>query len=422
MEHKVGAPFSFGTSLRYQYGNMVLMQNSEMTTRPPPTHPSLSIHWVNTLFLVTTALIGLIGTPLHIYTIGTSWPLIGVFVFYLAATGLSITGGYHRLFAHHTYQANRMVKLFYLLFGAAACENSALRWALDHRNHHRFVDQEGDPYNIRYGFFYAHIGWVFFKQPAYFNNLENSSYDCVRDLMEDPLVRWQHRFYLPIAIFVGGGLPLLIGYFLGNALGCFLLAGVARTVIVHHSTFLINSLCHFMGKQPYSLADSSRDSAFVALLTCGEGYHNFHHRFQYDYRNGVRWFHFDPTKWLIKTLETLRLAKGLRRASDLHIFRARLDIQRAQAEQRLAGLSQEFREAMIRKIHSTYETLLATYGSWRELKQEYRSIRRTIGHKRKELTLKLKRDLHRASSNYLLTRASWALIHTQNPFPEQPVC
>ncbi len=176
-----------------------------------------------------------------------------------------------------------------------------------------------------------------------------------------------------------------------------------------------------MGKQPYSLIDSSRDSAFVALLTCGEGYHNFHHRFQYDYRNGVHWYHFDPTKWLIKTLETLRLAKGLHRASDLHIFRARLDIQRAHAEQRLAGLSQEFREVMIRKIHSTYETLLTAYGSWRELKQEYRSIRRTLGHKRKEFTLKLKRDLQRASSNYMLTRASWTLVSTRNPFSEGPV-
>jgi len=176
-----------------------------------------------------------------------------------------------------------------------------------------------------------------------------------------------------------------------------------------------------MGKQPYSLADSSRDSAFVALLTCGEGYHNFHHRFQYDYRNGVRWFHFDPTKWLIKSLETFRLAKGLRRASDLHIFRARLDIQRAQAEQGLVGLSHEFRERMKQKIHNASETLLAAYGSWRELKQEYRSIRRTIGHKRKELTLKLKQELQRASSNYLLTRASWALVCTQNPFPEESV-
>ena len=127
------------------------------------------------------------------------------------------------------------------------------------------------------------------------------------------------------------------------------------------------------------------------------------------------------TKWLIKTLETLRLAKGLRTASDLHIFRARLDIQRAQAEQRLAGLSHELHERMKGKIHNAYEALLAAYGSWRDLKQEYRSIRRTLGHKRKELTLKLKRDLQRASSNYMLTRASWALVSTRNPFSEGPV-
>ncbi len=391
---------------------MILMQNNNSMTQARLTRPSLSIHWVNTLFLITTALIGLIGTPLYIYYMGTSWPSIGVFVFYLAATGLSITAGYHRLFAHYSYEANRMVKLFYLLFGAAACENSALRWSLDHRNHHRFVDQEGDPYNIRYGFFYAHIGWVFFKHPDYFKNLENSSFDCVRDLMKDPLVRWQHKFYLPIAIFVGGGLPLLIGYFLGNTLGCFLLAGVTRTVIVHHSTFLINSLCHFMGKQPYSLGDTSRDSPFVALLTCGEGYHNFHHRFQYDYRNGVRWYHYDPTKWLIKTLQALRLAKGLCKASDLHIFKARLDVQRVLAEQRLAGLSQEFREAMNSKIHTTYETLLAAHASWGNLRAEYRSAKGSKGNKRKELTFRLKQDLQQASSDYVDTRASWARLQT----------
>ena len=394
------------------------MQDSEMTTQPPLTRPPSLIHWGNAIFLTSTALVALVGLPLHIYYFGTSWSLIGVFVFFMAATGLSITGGYHRLFAHRSYEANSMVKLFYLIFGAAACENSVLSWATDHRNHHRFVDRDGDPYNIQRGFFHAHIGWVFFKEPVFFDKFEDQYLDVARDLMEDPLVCWQDKFYLPIAIIVGGGLPLLIGYFLGNAVGCFLLAGIARTVIVHHSTFLINSLCHFIGKQPYSQKDSSRDSIIAALLTCGEGYHNYHHRFQYDYRNGVRWFHYDPTKWLIKTLETLRLAKGLRRASDLHIFRARLDIQRAQAEQRLAGLSHEFRDRMKQKIHNTYEALLTAYGSWRDLKQEYRSIRRNLGHKRKELTLKLKRDLQRASSNYMLTRASWTLVSTRNPFPE----
>ncbi len=380
------------------------MPNSTSITQAQLTRPSLPINWVNTLFLITTALIALIGMPLHVYYMGTSWSLIGVFVFYLAATGLSITGGYHRLFAHRSYEANHMVKLFYLLFGAAACENSALKWATDHRNHHRFVDQDTDPYNIRLGFFHAHIGWIFFKRP------EKSSFDSEHDLIEDPLVRWQHRFYLSLAIFVGGGLPLLIGYFLGNALGCFLLAGVTRTVIVHHSTFLINSLCHFMGKQPYSLKDSSRDSALVAFLTCGEGYHNFHHRFQYDYRNGIRWYHFDPTKWLIKALETLRLAKGLRKASNMHIFKARLNVQRDQAEERLAGFSHEFRDAMERKIHVAHEVLLAAYASWGDLRAEYRSVREAIGEKGKGPILKLEQDLRRAKSHYMATRVSWAML------------
>ncbi len=397
------------------------MQNSEITTPDPLTRQSSSIHWVNTIFLTSTALIALVGLPFHIYYFGTSWSLVGVFVFYLAATGLSVTGGYHRLFAHRSYEANSMVKLFYLLFGAAACENSALQWVSDHRNHHRFVDREGDPYNIRRGFFHAHIGWVFFKDPVFFKKIENTPFDITRDLKEDLLVAWQDKYYLPIAITVGAGLPLLIGYYLGNAIGCLLLAGVARTVIVHHSTFLINSLCHYIGKQPYSQNDSSRDSAIVAILTCGEGYHNFHHRFQYDYRNGIRWFQFDPTKWLIKSLETLRLAKGLRRASDLHIFRARLDIQRAQAEQKLVGLSHEFSERMKQKIHNTHEALLSAYGRWRELKQEYRSMKKSLGHKREEFALKIKRDLQRASSNYMLTRASWALIRSRIAFPDGQV-
>ncbi|MDP6558891.1 MAG: fatty acid desaturase [Candidatus Binatia bacterium] len=335
---------------------------------------------------------------------GISWPLVGVFVFYLAATGFSITGGYHRLFAHRAYDVSRPVKLFFLLFGAAACENSVLKWAADHREHHRFVDQEADPYNIQRGFFFAHMGWIFIQRPA------NISPDNVGDLLQNPLVRWQHRSYVPIAILVGGVLPLVVGYFLGDAWGCFLLAGVTRTVIIHHSTFLINSLCHYMGNQPYSLKDSSRDSALVALLTLGEGYHNFHHRFQYDFRNGVRWYHFDPTKWLIKTLEIFRLAKDLQRAPEVHIFKARLDMQRGRVEERLSGLSQEFRAAMEQKITATHVALLTAYSRWRNLKTEYRSVRETVDNKRQKLILELRHDLQRARSHFLTTQASWALI------------
>ncbi len=377
------------------------MPNSRSITQTQSTRPSLPINWLNALFLTTTALIALIGMPLYIYFVGVSWSLIGVFVFYLAATGFSVTAGYHRLFAHRSYDTNRFIKLFYLIFGAAACENSALKWAADHRYHHSFVDQEDDPYNIRRGFFYAHIGWVFLKRP------ENACFDSASDLFQDPLVCWQRRFYLPLAILVGGALPLLIGYFLGDALGCFLLAGVTRTVLVHHSTFFINSLCHFMGKQPYSLKDTSRDSAVAAILTLGEGYHNYHHRFQYDYRNGVRWYHFDPTKWLIKTLETLRLARNLRRASGVHIFKARIYVQRGQVQEKLGEFSPESRTAMEEKIHATHSALLAAYARWEKLKAEYRSLRESV-HKREKLILE--QALHKARSHFIATRNSWLLL------------
>lgn len=377
------------------------MPNYRSITQTQCTRSSFPINWVNTFFLIISALIGLIGTPIYVFFVGVSWPLIGVFLLYMAATGLSITAGYHRLFAHRTYDANCFIKLFYLLFGAAACQNSVLRWAADHRYHHRFVDQEADPYNIRRGFFYAHMGWVFLERP------EDSCLDSVGDLFQDPLASWQHRFYIPLALLVGGALPLLIGYFLGDPLGCFLLTGVTRTVMVHHSTFFINSLCHYVGQQPYSLKDSSRDSAAVAFLTFGEGYHNFHHRFQYDYRNGVRWYHFDPTKWLIKTLETFHLARNLRRASDVHIFKARLDVQRGQVQGKIGKFSPESRTSMEKKIHATHSALLAAFARWRNLKAEYQSIRESV-HKREKLILE--QNFQNARSHFIALRNSWLLL------------
>jgi len=128
------------------------MANSDSTNQLQSNCPASTIDWGTTGFLVATPLIALIGMPLYVYFAGISWSLLGVFVFYLAATGFSITAGYHRLFAHRSYDANRFIKLLFLVFGAAACENSALKWATDHRYHHRFVDQSDDPYNIRRGF------------------------------------------------------------------------------------------------------------------------------------------------------------------------------------------------------------------------------------------------------------------------------
>jgi stearoyl-CoA desaturase (delta-9 desaturase) len=183
-------------------------------------------------------------------------------------------------------------------------------WASEHRRHHKHVDDDDDPYCISKGFFHAHIGWLIFKlRPA-------PPYDNIADLQKDKLICWQDRHVQTIAVLVSFGLPALLGYWWDGwqgALGAFLIAGVTRIVVLQHCTFLINSACHTIGRQPYSTKCSARDSFLLALFTGGEGYHNYHHEFQYDYRNGVKPWQFDPTKWIIWTLSKLRLVRSLRR-------------------------------------------------------------------------------------------------------------
>ena len=140
------------------------------------------------------------------------------------------------------------------------------------------------------GFFWAHMGWLMFKLKP------EPPLDNVSDLRKDKLVMWQYKWVHLISFVVSFGVPALIGYLYavstGNlspqagALGGLLIPGVARVVMVQHATFCINSLCHMIGQRPYSTSHSARDSWIAAIFTMGEGYHNYHHEFQWDYRNG----------------------------------------------------------------------------------------------------------------------------------------
>jgi len=272
--------------------------------------PTNRINWVTSSFLIGTFLLTLTAVPLYLWYFGVDWFQLSLFMGLLAATGFSITLGYHRLFSHMTFRAKLPVRLFVLIFGAGAFENSVLMWASDHRRHHKFVDHDDDPYDISKGFFHAHIGWLLFKlwpQPPF---------DNVADLRKDRLVMWQHRHIHLIAVVMSFVLPTLAGLAWDGwvgALGGFLVGGVAKVVVLQHCTFLINSACHTLGRQPYSRRCSARDSLLMALLTFGEGYHNYHHAFQHDYRNGVKPWQWDPTKWLIWILSKLGLTEGLRR-------------------------------------------------------------------------------------------------------------
>ncbi len=270
------------------------------------------INWTTSIFLIGTLVLTLTAVPAYLCYFGFDWFQFAVASVLLAASGFSITLGYHRLFAHATFRARLPVRLFAIIFGAAAFENSVLMWASQHRRHHKHVDHEEDPYDITKGFFHAHIGWLLFRL------LPEPPFDNVADLRRDRLVMWQHRHIHLLAVIMSFGLPTLIGALWdgwAGALGGFLIGGVAKVVVLQHGTFLINSACHTIGRQPYSNRCSARDSFLLALLTFGEGYHNYHHEFQNDYRNGVKPWNWDPTKWLIWTLSKFGLANGLRRTA-----------------------------------------------------------------------------------------------------------
>lgn len=289
------------------------------------------INWVNTLFLILVPIVGIVGSILlGVFgtTHGATWILAATLA---GICGLAVTAGYHRLMSHKSYRCAWPVRLLYLLFASGSFEGSALEWCTDHRNHHRYVDTDKDPYSINKGFWYAHIGWLF--------KLDSSKrdYSNVTDLSKDPLIRFQHRFVVPLGILMGFGLPTAIAALWGDALGGFIIAGALRMTFNHHTTFAINSICHTFGKKNYTDEQTAVDNWFTALLTYGEGYHSFHHKFPVDYRNGIRSYHYDPTKWLIRGLSYLGLASDLKTVKKHRIVKQRVLMKEKMLQEKLAA-------------------------------------------------------------------------------------
>jgi stearoyl-CoA desaturase (delta-9 desaturase) len=339
-----------------------------------------AIMWLPAVVLTATFAVAVTLVPwygiTHGYSLG-NWLLFAAF---LACNGLSITAGYHRLWAHNTYRAHPLLKWFFALFGAAATQNSILVWASGHRRHHRHVDDnDSDPYSAKRGFWFSHIGWMLRDHPSGRVDFAN-----VPDLQRDPVVMWQHNHYAPLAVATNLAPPLLFGALTGDIWGYLLLAGFLRLVVNHHVTFFINSLAHYWGKQPYTDENSARDNFWLALITYGEGYHNFHHIFQTDYRNGVRWWQFDPTKWLILAGSWIGLTSDLNRVPDFKIQKALLDMQFKRAQHRLdcASNAEDWREHLERE----YQQFLANLHEWNGLRQQwYEQKRQQLAEKTAEL-------------------------------------
>jgi len=317
---------------------------TQQSSKPP-------IIWLTTLVFGITFAVAAIGVPWYGFTHGFSSELWIALVLTIGYAGMSITAGYHRLWAHKTYQAHPLVRFVLAIGGALALQNSILHWSSDHREHHKHVDDnDHDPYSAKRGFWFSHIGWMLRE----YHEHRYNDYANVKDLQDDKIVMWQHRNYLPLALLTTIGWPIALGLLVGDVLGAVLLVGFLRLVINHHTTFFINSLAHMWGRQPYTDRNSARDNDVLAFLTFGEGYHNYHHIFSADYRNGIRWWHFDPTKWFIKAASWVGLTSNLKKCSGYQIEKARLEMYWKRHQAKLAHKPQD----LVERIHQEYDELL----------------------------------------------------------------
>ena len=360
-----------------------------MTSAPLEKAP---INWPGTIVLLGTPIAAIILLPLYAYYANFSTAAWVSLIFLLAFSSLGITAGYHRLWAHRTYEASWIVRLVLMLGGTFAIQNSILFWASGHRVHHRHVDDiDLDPYSAKKGFWYSHIGWMLRDYPS-----GSTDYKNVPDLLNDKMVMFQHKYYIPLVLATNLGIPAVIGWAVSDLWGVLLLGGLLRLIISHHVTFFINSLCHMWGKRPYTDENTARDNFWLAIFTWGEGYHNYHHIFQYDYRNGVKWWQYDPTKWLIWSLSTVGLTQKLRRIPSFNIKKAELAMRFKYAERDLAIYGHNVNADIVQmkqRIAQEYEAFTLTLNDWAKLKeQELHAKKAAMAEKIHQIDYKLKAD------------------------------
>ena len=324
-------------------------------------------NWIMVSALTIIPILGIFGTFIYSCYNGVIWqePVLMILGWWIS--GMGITIGYHRLFAHRSFQAHPVVQFIAMLCGSSALQNTILKWSSDHRLHHKELDTEVDPYSITKGFFHAHIGWIIEDKPPAING--------VNDLKKNPIVMFQYKYYWLIAIGLSFVFPLIIGSFYGRPLGGLLWGGFLRVTLVHHFTFFINSLCHFVGKRPFELNTSARDSWWVAYLTFGEGFHNFHHKFEWDYRNGIRWYDFDPGKWMISILSFFRLTSNIKKVEDYKILNARYNGLLEKIKISYPAISDKMASLYSNQVNDIQEKASKVYSKWTDFELNFKDLK-----------------------------------------------
>jgi stearoyl-CoA desaturase (delta-9 desaturase) len=273
---------------------------------------------VANLLAVVLPFLGLAAVPALLWGRGFGWADLGLLLGGYALTALGVTVGFHRLFSHRSFEAVRPVRFALAALGSMAVQGPLLKWVALHRRHHQHSDRPGDPHSPHHagagplgalrGLWHAHLGWVFRADPPGLDRY-------VPDLLKCRTARSVSALF-PVWVVAGLGFPALLGGLVAlnwaGALSGLVWGGLARVFLVHHVTWSVNSVCHFWGRRPFDSRDHSRNNLLFGVLALGEGWHNNHHAFPTSARHGLSWWQIDVSYWVIRALERLGLAWGVR--------------------------------------------------------------------------------------------------------------
>ncbi len=290
---------------------------TDLPTTDDPAPPSIGAR-IATLTAVFLPLAGTVAAIASVWGWGFTWADLGILFGCYVATGLGITVGFHRLFSHKSFETPKTLEFIWGALGSMAIQGPLLRWVALHRVHHQYSDKELDPHSplghgtgvwgVVKGFWHAHVGWAFGKDPV-----PTDRY--ITDLRRRVLPRVIDALF-PLWVAVGLAIPALLGGLLSFSwAGVFrglLWGGFVRVFLVHHITWSVNSVCHLWGSRPYPEKDHSRNNWLFGILALGEGWHNNHHAFPTSARHGLRWWQFDPSYMLIWVMEKLGLVWKVR--------------------------------------------------------------------------------------------------------------
>ena len=270
-------------SKEYQQLSPKLKARVKANSQPGPLGFKTQLVWTNIILMIVLHVLWVFGV-----VAGTQakWQSYVWYIFVGMGSAYGVTAGAHRLWTHRTYKAKLPFKIAMMLFDCIAMQNSILVWARDHRLHHKYTETDADPHNANRGFFFAHVGWLLMlKHPQVLIKGQNID---LSDLKQDPVVMFQERHYLKLCLIFSLLIPILVPWYFWNEslYVSFFFMFAFRYVTSLHCTWFVNSIAHLWGHRPYDKHSNPTDNAFVCYAALGEGYHNYHHAFPFDYSTG----------------------------------------------------------------------------------------------------------------------------------------